>query len=133
MNLTKLIRNNFKDMKIIEKENLFLIKARYGPSDYIKIYKKLSNELVCFVGFVLGDGNLGKVLKRVTIELTDKDLINKIRNLLFYLFNKKININMRIDKRKNRQLRFYININSKAIYLLLNKIFKIPIGKKSNI
>ncbi len=127
------IKNYFSDMNVIEKNDHFLIKARYGPSEYVKIDKNLTPDLFCFVGIILGDGHLHKIRKRVKIDLIDKNLLEKIQNLVLYLFNKKARIFKRVDKRKNRNILFHMTINSKAIYVLLNKLFEVPIGKKSNI
>lgn len=133
MNLRNLISENFLDMEVIEKEKSFLIKSKFGPSDYIKIPKDLTPDIACFIGFVLGDGNLARKKKRITIELVDKGLIKKIKNLVLYSFNKKIKIFKRIDKRENRQIRYFVYIDNNAIYSLLNRIFEVPIGKKSDI
>ena len=35
--------------------------------------------------------------------------------------------------RENRKQTYYINLDNKSIYSLFNKVFQIPIGKKSNI
>ncbi len=133
MRFQEIIRNSFSDMHIIEEKEIFSIKAKRGPSNYIKIEKKLNQNLACFVGLILGDGSLRVKKARITIELTDAELIRKIKSLVEDLFNVKTKVKIRIDKRKNRKIRFYINIDNKAVYSLLNRIFGVPKGKKSHI
>lgn len=133
MDLSTLIIENFLDMEVIGKEKSFLIKSKFGPSNYIEMPTELTPDIACFIGFVLGDGNLARKKKRITIELVDKVLIKKIKNLVLYSFNKRIKIFKRIDKRENRQIRYFVYIDNNAIYSLLNRIFEVPIGKKSDI
>lgn len=119
-------------MKINKKGDFLYAKAKFGPSKQVKIPIKLNQDLACFVGIIIGDGNLKKTKQRLTIELVDKRLIKKIQNLTYLLFEKKVIIHKRIDKRPKRKIRYYLNINSAAIYDLMNQTFNIPKGKKSD-
>lgn len=85
------------------------------------------------MGLIIGDGHLDKKRKRIVIGLTDLNLIKKIRKLINDLFMIKLNIFSRIDKRPNRKIIHTLQFDNTIVYSLLNKIFEIPKGKKSDI
>lgn len=117
----------------IEKRNKkeVYVRARFGPSKLTKIPLSISNELATFVGMVLGDGHLKQNKFQISIELSNKNLINIFGDLCIYLFNRKVNIYSR--ERQDRKRSYYCVLDSKAIYILLNKLYNVPSGKKSNI
>lgn len=126
--------NFIKRMHLEDKnKNYVYVRAKRGPSKTIKLPLKLNQDLACLVGIIIGDGNLKKDKQRVTIELIDKDLMEKIQKLIFILFNKKTILYTRLDKRPNRKPRYCMNINNAAIYDLLNQTFEIPKGNKCRI
>ena len=123
--------NNFILLK--EDKESFYFKAKTGPSRITRIPKKINQDLLCYVGLIMGDGHLTKERKRIGIELTDLNLINKIQNLTDELFMIKPNILTRIDKRPNRKIRYILQIDNSMLHGFLYKIFEIPKGKKSDI
>ncbi len=130
--LEKKYLTNFKLLK--ENKTHVYIKARHGPAKETRIPKKLTLEVCFLVGVILGDGHLKKDKARIVLELTNRPKLEKIARIFESTFAiNKIRITTRIDKRKNRKIRFGFNINNTPIYQLFAKIFGIPLGKKSNI
>lgn len=133
MGYKKEIINSQRSLNVISKNNKEIItKAKYGPSKEIRIPLILTENLSFFVASIIGDGHLKKDKFQISIENSNKELINYIQKICKELFNKSLNIHP-IKIRKNRKPTFKLNIDSKSIYNLLNKVFEIPSGKKSNI
>lgn len=122
-----------KELNILSKNNNYLItQAKYGPSRQTKIPLIINKKLAFFVGAIIGDGHLRKSKFQTTIELTNKDLLNLLKDICFELFNRSFNISKEII-RENRKNSWVLIIDSKSIYLLLKDVFEIPCGKKSSI
>lgn len=127
------IKNSQTDLKLIsENEEYLLVKAKFGPSKITKIPLALNEELAFLVGAIIGDGHLKKSKFQITLECTDEYLLKFIQKICRDLFERKFNIN-KVKKRKGKKSSKTIIIDSKAIHNLLNKVFEIPIGRKSSI
>lgn len=108
-----------------------LTKAKFGPSKITKIPLYLSKELAFLVAAILGDGHLAKNKKRISIELTNLDLLNKISDLYQKIFG--INQNIRAMKpRPNKKQSWQLQLDNTAVYLFFNQVFEVPSGKKSD-
>lgn len=133
MDIKRSALDSQKGLKMLkEKKDYILVKAKFGPSRETKIPLTLTEELSFFVGAIIGDGHLRRSKSQINIELSDKKLIIYIRDICKNIFDRDFNIRP-IKPRKNRKLTYVIYIDSKAIHLLLNQVFKIQIGNKSNI
>lgn len=129
----KEVINSQSELNIIsENHKEITTKAKYGPSKITRIPLYIDEELVFFVGCIIGDGHLKKSKLQTTIELTNKELITYISKICNNLFNRKFNITA-VKLREGKKQSYHICIDSKSIYNLLNKVFEIPIGKKSHI
>ena len=118
--------------KVRRGEHIY-VRAKYGPSNPIKMPTRLNKDLACLVGIIIGDGTLRKDKQRIVIELTDRKLLESVNKLIKKTFEKDVKIHERKDRRPNRKLKYYLSINNAAIYDLMNLTFKIPKGKKSEI
>ena len=133
MNYKEEILKSQRDLKIISmNKNEIITKAKYGPSKLTKIPFKLSEDLVFFVGAIIGDEHLKKDKLQISIELTNKELLIYIKNICKQLFNREFNLGKEIV-REGKKNSWNMSIDSKSIYLLLKDVFEIPSGKKSNI
>tara|TARA_Y100000034_G_C6732117_1_gene324421 strand:- start:11 stop:727 length:717 start_codon:yes stop_codon:yes gene_type:complete len=122
-----------KELKIISINNKWIFtKAKFGPSKLTRIPFLINEELSFFVAAIIGDGHLKKDKLQISIEISNKKLLISIKKICKELFNRKFNIH-KIKKREGRKQTFNLIMDSKAIYNLLNKVFEIPLGKKSNI
>lgn len=131
MTYEKKIFDSLKNLKILKQNNKkIIVKAKYGPSKPTKILLYLNEEISCFVAAIIGDGHLKKDKFQINLDGFDKILIENFRILSKKLFNREFNILKRFEKEKER---YCLIIDSKAIYNLLNNVFKIPSGKKSEI
>ena len=122
-----------KELRTIKIEkNRIYVKARFGPSKITKIPFHINEELAFFIATIIGDGHLKKSKKQITIELTDKYILEEIKRICLQTFEREFNI-CDIKKRKDRKQSYNINMDSKAIHNLLNQVYGIQIGKKSHI
>ncbi|MCH7850801.1 MAG: hypothetical protein IH845_04120 [Nanoarchaeota archaeon] len=132
MKIKKLVLESQKDLNILRiTKDYIVVKAKYGPSKETRIPLTLSKDLSIFVSMIIGDGHLKKSKKQITIELSDKKLIEYFKKICFKIFNREFNINP-VKPRPNKKQSWHIPIDSKAIYNLLNQVFEVPIGKKSH-
>ena len=133
MNYKKDVIDSQKELKIITKNNIELItQAKYGPSKLTKIPLYLNEELAFLSGAIIGDGHLKKSKFQVTIECTNKKLIEFLQYICKVNFERKFNIR-NVKLRKGKKASFAMGIDSKSIHNFLKEIFEIPIGKKSHI
>ncbi len=133
MNYRQKVILSQKDLKIIElNESEVITKAKFGPSKETRIPLYLNENLSFFVAAIIGDGHLRKSKLQINIELSDKKLINYLRDLCRILFNREFNVRT-IRKRVGKKQSYQMVMDSKAIYSLLNNTFGIPVGKKSRI
>ena len=133
MKIKKRIIESQKNLKTIN-ENIdgIIVKAKFGPSKETKIPFELCEKLSFLAGAIIGDGHLKKSKFQITIELSNKNLLNYIKEICKDLFNRDFNI-YPIKKRKGRKQTYAIRMDSKAIHSLFNKTFEIPSGSKSNL
>ena len=99
------------------------IKKRYCKK-FIKFPVNVTQDLAEFVGYVIGDGHLGKNYIEITNE--DPEIIHRIIQLSEKLFG--LSIYIKEDKRTKSTKQLVIS--SKTLVEILNKLFEIPIGKK---
>ncbi len=133
MNIDNIILHFQKELKILSKNNSEIFtKANFGPSKKTRIPLIIDEELSFFVATIIGDGHLRRDKFQISIELSNKELINYIQNICLILFKRKFNINI-TKLREGKKQTYRIIISNKAIYNLLNIVFNIPRGKKSEI
>lgn len=136
----KVVLKNGKEICLDEfldsKFNLDLVEGfrAYASNYIIKLPFFIKNELAYLVGCFLGDGCLKTPTKRklggyyCEMEITCKqEYIEIISRVIIKLFNYK----PRIKQDKNKKNCWRVVINSKIIYRFLNRVLKIPYGKKS--
>ena len=122
-----------ESLKIISKNDKEIItKARFGPSKETRIPLYIQEELSFFIATIIGDGHLKKDKFQITIELSNLNLLQYIKNICESVFDRKFNINP-IKIREGRKQTYVLVMDSKAIYNLLKDVFEIPPGKKSHI
>ncbi len=133
MNYKDDVINSQRELKIIsENKREIITKAKYGPSRITRIPFKLDEELAFFVATIIGDGHLKKSKLQIRIELSNYKLIDYLKFICKNLFHRNFNI-LPVKIRKGKIPTHSICIDSKAIYNLLKDVFRIPIGKKSDI
>ena len=107
---------------IIPKKNLIV---QYKGKK-VKFPTKMTPELAEFLGYIIGDGHLEKYYFEITNN--DPEILENVMYLTKTLFDK--NAKEKVDKRNGVKK---ILCSSKILNIYLNKIFEIPIGKKSDI
>lgn len=131
-----------RSRKDLEKEFIRIIKSvlYFESFNSGKIYlpKRLSPDLLYFVGVVVGDGSLpikmsGNIRKHVvSIEKKNEIFMNDIlRPLVESKFQTKWTLSER--KRKDGRIIWNLYKQSKPLYRFLNFVFDLPEGKKSHI
>ena len=120
-----------KNLIIIKESNLFIkVKSKTGPSPIVKLPKNNCSNLLILLGLILGDGHLKKAKPKIVYESIDYELVNYVKKLLRDIFS--LNCTLRTRNRRNQTF-YYIEPNNRAVQDYLNKIFNVPIGKKSHI
>ena len=133
MNYKQQAINSQTDLKIIKRtKNHIITKAKFGPSKKTFIPLNLTEELSFFTATIIGDGHLKKSKKQISIELSNKKLLQNIQKTCKNLFKRSFNIRA-VKLRKAKKQSWHMNIDNKAIYNLLNQVFEVPIGKKTHI
>ena len=133
MDIQKEVLDSQRELKTIKTNKWGIItKARFGPSKETKIPFLLNEELSFFAATIIGDGHLRKSKLQITIELSNRELIEYIKETCIKIFNRNFNI-YPVKQREGRKQTYHMLMDSKAIYSLLNKVFEIPVGNKSNI
>ncbi len=134
MNLIKRIDKISNEIDIIDCDDTrMLTKNITGPRNLVYLPLNLTEELACVLGMILGDGHLKKNEKKIVFEEVTFSQTKLFKEIIDYIFSYDQKIKRRIDKRKNRKVRYNVQINSTCIYLFFNKILEVPIGKKSNV
>jgi len=125
-------KSNEEEAKIIKSVFSHSLYFSVEKGRKIKLPTDITADLAYLIGYVIGDGCLsGKNLIkrsqfRIRIASDTKKFLNQIINPLFHqLFS----IKGRIYKITNSQC-YELSVQSKVLYLFLNKICDIPIGKK---
>ncbi len=106
---------------IKELEDCFILKGRTNSS-VIKFPKKLTPELAEFIGMIIGDGHLN--LTKLEFHNSCKELRERYIELL-----KMFNVKYRIFDSHSTTV---IQVTSRVLNKILNEIFEIPFGKKSD-
>ena len=104
-----------------EDENFYFLKGKTN-SQVVKFPKKLTVELAEFLGLVIGDGHLDKL--KLEFYNSNEFLRNKYISLV-----RVFGLNYRVFKSKTTSV---VQINSRVLNNILNKVFDIPFGKKSD-
>ncbi len=86
--------------------------------------------MACFIAAIIGDGHLRKHKLQIVLDGFNKNLINNFKILSQKLFGRDFNVVHWMERGKER---YRLTMDSKAIYLLLNEVFEVQSGKKSNI
>lgn len=86
--------------------------------------------MACFIAAIIGDGHLRKHKLQIVLVGFNKNLINNFKILSQKLFGRDFNVVHWMERGKER---YRLTMDSKAIYLLLNEVFEVQSGKKSNI
>ncbi len=107
--------------KISEEDNFFVFKSRTN-SLVVNFPKKLTPELSEFIGYVIGDGHLDS--KKLEFHNSCKEVRERYISLL-----KMFNVNYREYKSKTT---YVVQVTSRMLCRLLNTVFEIPFGKKSD-
>lgn len=104
-----------------------------GRKRLIRIPLHNSDDLSFLAGIIIGDGHLGRKKRRIQLEMNDYRTLIKVARIFHEVFN--VRTSLRIVKKQelNYQQTWRIVFESKEISLFLNKIFEIPLGKKSHI
>ena len=103
----------------------------------VTLPKTLTSELAYLVGYIAGDGHLLDVFKEkqrtgdfeFRIEITSNDEY-LLKNYIEPTFQKIFDIKGKFYKYKNRKAYEYY-LSSKVLFIFLNKVFELPIGKKN--
>lgn len=103
----------------------------------VKLPKILTPELAYLVGYIAGDGHLLDVFKEkqrtgefeFRIEITSNDEY-LFKNYIEPTFQNIFDIKGKFYKYKNRKAYEYY-LSSKVLFIFLNKVFELPIGKKN--
>ncbi len=132
MDIKKILESQ-KGLEIIKRTNKEIFtKAKRGPSKITKIPFFLSPGLSFFFFFFIWDGHLRKDKLQISIEMSNRKILEEIIKICNKEFNRKFNI-CKVKRRKNKKQTFNVIIDSKSILLFLNEVFEIPRGKKSNL
>ena len=133
MDIRKEVLKSQEELKIIKiNKKRVITKAKFGPSKETQINFLLDEHLSFFIATIIGDGHLKKEKLQIAIELSNKELMDYIKETCMNLFNRNFNVHI-VKQRERKKLTYQMVMDSKSIYQLLNKVFEIPMGKKSNI
>lgn len=133
MEISQFIEDLEKDKNILilsRNENKIFCRPVFGSKRLISVPTTVSPELAFLSGIIIGDGHLRKSKFGILIEMTSKHILSIVRKKFKKIFSLKAKIKL-INKRKNKKQSWKIEFKSKVIWLLFNKLFDIPCGKKS--
>jgi len=118
--------------RIFKLDDKILCKQITGRKRLITIPLQNSPDLSFLAGIIIGDGYLGSEKRRIQIEMSDKNILEEILKAFYSIFGIKTRLR-KVKKQKENYLQTWrIVFESKEISLLFNKIFEIPLGKKSD-
>ncbi len=122
---TAMMKRGSIPIELLEEPTKELIKIKLKEAQKsITFPRYMTKELAEFLGYVIGDGHLGKNYIEITSE--DTEVIERTIGLTKKLFNKST-----YTKKDNRTKKTYhMIISSKTLVEICNKVFDIPIGKK---
>ncbi len=122
--LTQQLKNGITPIQFVEESGDFLIIKNKESKKFILFPTQLTEELAEFLGYVIGDGHLGKNYVQIVNE--DSELINRVCMLSRLLFN----IDPILSKDERTRAMYRISITSNTLVEVINKLFKIPVGAK---
>ncbi|MFH1209211.1 MAG: LAGLIDADG family homing endonuclease [archaeon] len=112
-------------ISILDDFNFPYFKLKYlNAKKPIYFPRYITSELTEFIGYVIGDGYIHK--RGIDISNEDPEIIDRVKELSLLLFG--INANIKKDDR-TRNL-FKIQIASKTLVFLFEKLFNLKAGKK---
>src|SRR6185503_3499200 len=98
------------------------VKAKYGPSKPTRIPLFIDEFLACFVAAIIGDGHLRKDKFQIVLDGFNQDNILSFQKISNDLFKRNFNIMTIKEEGKDS---YRLVMDSKAVYVLLNKIFEV--------
>lgn len=132
MEYRKRVEETLRKIIIKERnEDNLLVHSLRGPRRIVRVPLILDEKLSFLCGVIIGDGHLRLDKKKISIELTDYNLLFSIKEIFTELFSKELNITKR-KTREGHKDSYVLGIDSRAIYDLMNLVFGISSGKKSN-
>ncbi len=122
--LTSNIKKGIVPIQLLNESGPFVRIKTKNSFKFVYFPRHLTAELAEFVGYLFGDGHLGKNYVEFVNE--DPEIINKFEQLAKTLFG------VEIDKKHDvRTIAMYVlRISSLTLVEILNKLFGMPIGKK---
>ena len=107
-----------------------------------KILKKLvlNQDMAYIIGVLIGDGHISDKTKsktdlsldyRISIELTDYDLLKYIESLIKKFVKTKSTVN-KVKKRKGKKQTYVFQMRNKELYKYLTDDIKLPKGNKTS-
>lgn len=112
-------------ISLIREPNSSLLKIRYKDSQkFITFPKYLTCDLAEFLGYIIGDGYITE--RCIQIFTENREIVKRVKFLSRSLFT--LDVNIRKDAQRKEL--HVITISSKTLAIILNKLFKIPFGKK---
>lgn len=108
-----------------------------GPKRTIRLPISLTPNLSFLAGAIIGDGHLGKNMHgghtyKILIEMTSKEILEMIRSGVENSFHIVKELRIKRHKTAIRKEVWKLEFQSKVVWLLFNKVFEIPFGKKCN-
>ncbi|HLC39521.1 MAG TPA: hypothetical protein VJJ76_01420 [archaeon] len=105
---------------------------------HVFLPRQITSDLLYFVGVLVGDGSLPKRFDKrgyrkyaIVIEKANEKYVkNVLKPLAEKLFKRAWSLYE--IKRKNRQTKYSLCLNSRPLYEYFSKVFEIPEGKKAN-
>ena len=128
MNKLKEVTSNL--IIINESDSFITVKSKTGPSPIVTLPKNTSFKLLVLLGLILGDGHLKKAKPKIFYESINYNIVAYVKELLKEVFQ--LNCKLRTRYRRNQTF-YYIDPNNRAVQTYINKVFDVPIGKKSSI
>ena len=124
-----------KLVELEEKFEMSVLEEAYNKSKFMsingvpnktKICRELTLELCYLVGYIYGDGHLGKNYDFLLTDFSEDNILVS-RCLIKKIFG----MDFKWGYRKDRNY-FFIDSSWKIGQILLNKLFEMPLGKKNN-
>ena len=130
-NFVEAINNNKNILVIREAKNHIFCRPKFGSKKIIGIPLSITPNLTFLAGVIMGDGHLRKDKFGISIEMISKTILTLVQQNFekVFLFNVKIK---RKKERIGKKQSWKIEFKSKVIWLLFNRLFEIPFGKKTD-
>jgi DNA-binding transcriptional regulator WhiA len=122
-----------KFTSVLNFDDEIFCRQKVGRKKLIRIPLKNSDNLSFLAGIIIGDGHLGKKKKRIQIEMDDVQTLTKVVKIFHEIFNVRTKLRIVRKQELYYQQTWRIVFESKEISLFFNKVFEIPLGRKSHI